>query len=117
MIETFYDEIKNIVTVVYEGNVNAVEEKQLYLKLQDLLPKCRRGFRLLVDLSPVNRVEEEAVPVIKMIMDLLNQHGLSEVIRIIPEPDKDIGFNILSIFHYGKNVKVLTCQTPEEVHW
>jgi hypothetical protein len=63
----------------------------------------------------VDNIKKEVLPVIRKIMDLLNQHGISEVIRIIPDPNKDIGFNILSIFHYDKDVKVLTCQSLEQV--
>jgi hypothetical protein len=117
MIKLSHDEKRNIVTLKYEGNVDVREAKELYLKLQTLIPKCPRGFKLLADLSLVDNIKKEVLPVIKKIMDLLNQHGISEVIRIIPDPDKDIGFNILSIFHYAKDVKVLTCQSLEQAHW
>ena len=44
---------------------------------------------------------------------------ISDIEAIIIEwekdPNKDIGFNILSIFHYDKDVKVLTCQSLEQV--
>jgi hypothetical protein len=117
MIKTSRDEKRNIVILEYEGIVDVREAKELYLKLQTLIPKCPRGFKLLADFSLVNNIEKEVLPVIKKIMDLFNQHGISEVIRIIPDPDKDIGFNILSRFHYDKDVKALTCQSLDQVHW
>ena len=117
MIKLSHDKKRNIVILSYEGNVNIKEEKELYRKLQTLIPKCHRGFKLLVDLSLVDNIKKEVLPVIKKIMDLFDQHGISEVIRIIPDPDKDIGFNILSIFHYAKDIKMLTCQSLEQVHW
>ncbi len=117
MLRLSHDEKRNIVTLAYEGNVDAREAEELYPKLLALIPKCPGGFKLLVDLSLLDKIEKEVLPVIKKIMDLFNQHGISEVVRIIPDPSKDIGFNILSIFHYDKDVKVLTCQSLEQVPW
>jgi hypothetical protein len=36
------------------------------------------------------------------------------VVRIIPDPSKDIGLNILSIVHYRGTVQVITCETALE---
>jgi len=47
-------------------------------------------------------------------MDLLNKQGVSTVVRVIPDPRKDIGFNILSLFHYRPDVQIVTCETLEE---
>jgi hypothetical protein len=33
-------------------------------------------------------------------MDLIDQHGVSFVVRVIPNPKQDIGMNILTLFHY-----------------
>lgn len=40
--------------------------------------------------------------------------GLGRVIRIIPDPDKDIGFNLLALVHYGGAIPTVTCKTPAE---
>jgi hypothetical protein len=36
------------------------------------------------------------------------------VVRVIPDPQKDIGLNILSLFHYRKRVRIVTCETLDE---
>jgi hypothetical protein len=36
------------------------------------------------------------------------------VVRVIPDPHKDIGLNILSLFHYRRGVRIVTCETLEE---
>jgi hypothetical protein len=36
------------------------------------------------------------------------------VVRVIPDPHRDIGLQIMSIFHYGGDVQILTCQTLAE---
>ena len=42
-------------------------------------------------------------------MDLLDEAGVSLVVRVIPDPKKDIGMNILSLFHYRNRPRVVTC--------
>jgi hypothetical protein len=52
----------------------------------------------------------KAVPHIRRIMDLCNQRGVAMVVRVIPDPQKDIGLNIMSLFHYKRQVRIVTCQ-------
>ena len=33
------------------------------------------------------------------------------MVRVIPDPQKDIGLNILSQFHYGPNIKLTTVES------
>jgi hypothetical protein len=44
-------------------------------------------------------------------MDALAEKGVASVTRVMPDPHKDIGFNILSQFHYGPEVQIETFQT------
>jgi hypothetical protein len=36
------------------------------------------------------------------------------VVRIIPDPRKDIGLSIMSVFHYRRGVRIVTCETLAE---
>jgi hypothetical protein len=36
------------------------------------------------------------------------------VVRVIPDPHRDIGLQIMSYFHYSGDVQILTCQTLAE---
>ena len=47
-------------------------------------------------------------------VDLCNKQGIEMVVRVIPDPQKDIGLNILSLFHYRRRVRIVTCATLEE---
>ena len=47
-------------------------------------------------------------------MDVLNKHGIKEVRRVIPDPTKDVGLNIMSLFHYRRDVKIVTYEKLEE---
>ena len=46
--------------------------------------------------------------------NFLNAQGVTEILRVIPDPAQDIGLNIMSLFHYSKEVKFLTLQFREE---
>jgi hypothetical protein len=47
-------------------------------------------------------------------MDLCDKKGAAAVVRVIPDPQKDIGLNIMSIFHFRRRVRISTCETMEE---
>jgi len=36
------------------------------------------------------------------------------VVRVVPDPHKDIGLNILSQFHYGPQIKLVTFESLAE---
>ena len=47
-------------------------------------------------------------------MELLDRNGVELVVRVIPDSTKDIGLNILMIFHYKKQPRVVTCSKMTE---
>jgi hypothetical protein len=73
------------------------------------------GFRYLADFSQLDSMGLDCVPEIGRVMELLDRAGASLTVRFMPDPGKDIGMNILTIFHYPKHLKVVTCQTLAEV--
>jgi hypothetical protein len=83
-------------------------------EIPTLLPDLRPGFRLLTDMSSLESMDLACVPYIKQLMDLCNKHGIEMVVRVIPDPQKDIGLNILSLFHYRRRVRIVTCKTLAE---
>ena len=68
------------------------------------------GFRLLTDLSGLESMDTACAPEIGAIMDLLAEKQVGTVVRVVPDPHKDIGLNILSLFHYGPEVRLITCE-------
>jgi anti-anti-sigma regulatory factor len=69
------------------------------------------GFRLLADLTELEAMDMACAPFIEKAMDLCNQKGASMVVRVIPDPRRDIGLQIMSIFHYRGDVQIFTCET------
>ncbi len=45
------------------------------------------------------------------IMDALTEKQVASVTRVMPDPHKDIGLNILSQFHYGPEIQINTFET------
>jgi hypothetical protein len=114
MFETGFDKGQNLLRMTFCGHVTADEAKQGTDQLVDLLVKTESGFRLLTDLSGLEAMDADCVPYIRDSMDALNKKGVSMVVRIIPDPRKDLGFKILSLFHYRRDIQIVTCETLEE---
>ena len=56
-----------------------------------------------------------AASYIGQIMELCADKGLASVVRVLPpEPRNDIGYAILSQFHYGPDVRIVTCDNVEQ---
>jgi hypothetical protein len=51
---------------------------------------------------------------VRRMMDMCNEKGVEMIVRVIPDPHKDIGFSILSLFHYHRQVRIVTCATLDE---
>jgi len=114
MLKTRYDQKRSILTVEFEGVVDARQAEQCYLDMQKILPKDGPGFKLLTDFTSLEQMEEDILPVVKKTMDLLNERGVKEIVRVIPSLDQDYGFNLMSLFHYSKKVRLLTVKSRKE---
>ena len=114
MFEAEFDKSKNLLRIAYTGRIEAIEVKKCLEQLQSLAPELTSGFRLLTDLTALETMDTAAVPYIRQMMDLCNQTGVALVVRVIPDPHKDIGLNILSLFHYRHDLRIVTCETLAE---
>jgi hypothetical protein len=57
----------------------------------------------------------DCVPEIGRVMEFMGQASPSLVVRFIPDTRKDFGLNILTIFHYPKHLRVVTCHNLNDV--
>jgi anti-anti-sigma regulatory factor len=105
------DEPKRLLVIRYCGVVEAEETEKGLEQIRNGLAKLQSGFRLLADLTELESMDMACAPFIEKAMDLCNQKGASMVVRVIPDPQRDIGLQIMSIFHYGGDVKIFTCET------
>ena len=103
--------------LLYLGYIQQVRTKDLQRGLEEmpaLLADLPPGFHLLVDLARLESMDPACMTQVGKVMELCDQHGVGLVIRVIPDPAKDIGLNILSIFHYPHRPQAVTCETMGE---
>lgn len=105
---------KQLLYSSYIQHVTSEEMKRAQEEVKALLAELSPGFRMLVDLSQVETIDLNSTPEIGRLMELVDQSGVGLVARVIPDPDKDIGMNILAIFHYPHHPRILTCKTMAE---
>ena len=114
MFQVEVDKSKNLLKIIYAQHVGPEDTKRVEEKIPTLVPDLRPGFRLLTDLSGLEVMDLACVPYIERMMDLCNKKGVDMVVRVIPDPHKDIGLNIMSLFHYPRRVRIVTCEALEE---
>ncbi len=114
MFQAEVDQSKNLLKISYAQHVGPEDTERGEDKIRALLADLRPGFRLLTDLTALESMDLTCVPHIKEVMDWCNKKGVEMVVRVIPDPHKDIGLNILSLFHYGRRVRLVTCETLAE---
>ncbi len=114
MIKVETDVERALLSVIYCGHVTAEEFGPALGEIEAGLAKLEPGFRLLTDLGGLEAMDYACAPLIDQAMDMINARGVSTVVRIVPDPKKDIGFRVMSYFHYGPQVNIITCETLEE---
>jgi len=102
------DRSKRLLVISVAGRVTAAEAKEAAKRVRAIVGDFAPGFRALTDYRWLESMETAAAPYIAEIMDTLASRGVSSVARVVPDPHKDIGLNILSQFHYGPAIQVMT---------
>jgi anti-anti-sigma regulatory factor len=101
---------ENLLRICYRGCVGASDVERCAEKIRAALPKMQSGYRLLVDFTELESMDESCMPHIKNIMELCDQKGVSTVVRVIPDPKRDIWLQIMPYFHYSAEVKIVSCE-------
>ena len=114
MVEVRVNNTNNVMVFTFRGIVDVQQVEELYTNIQQIISKLESGFKILTDLSLLESIDTKTHLVIENMMQLCNQHGVSKVIRVIPDSNKDIGFNIMSLFNYSPDVGIVTYQSIEE---
>ncbi len=102
------DRFRRLLRLTMSGHV-AGEQLRLGLKtIRSVVADLEPEFSVLTDLSKLELMEASCVPYIQTKMDLLRERHARTVARVIPDPHKDIGFEIMSLFHYRHEVPTAT---------
>lgn len=109
------DRVQHLLKITGEDHIAPEDARLCFERLKSLLTDIPPGFRLLSDLSGVKSMPTTTAPYIGLIMELCTEKGLQSVVRILPpERRNDVGYAILSQFHYGPDVRIITCDNVEE---
>lgn len=114
MYEVETDVERGVLRLSYHDHVTVEEVRNCRLEVEKSVAKLGSGFLVFTDLSGLERMDFECTSEIRGIMEFLKANGVGRVIRVVPDPSKDIGFSILSYFHYGATVRIQTFESFEE---
>ncbi|MFA5088918.1 MAG: hypothetical protein WC552_07785 [Candidatus Omnitrophota bacterium] len=107
---------RNQLNIIFRDHFDIRQGEQFYAQLKEMVPQLQKGFRVLTDMSSLGRIDLEAKKFLKESMELLSRSGVSEVVRIIPDQSKDIGFNIMSLFHYPPGTRIHIYRSIQEAN-
>ena len=105
------DRSKRLLVISGLHRVTAEHAKLAAQRVRELLQDVAPGFRVLADYRWLDAIDSAAARHIAEIMDICAEKGVASVTRVMPDPHKDIGLNILSQFHYGPEIKIATFET------
>ena len=105
------DRSKRLLVISAAQRVTAEQAKQAAQRARKLLQHVAPGFRVLADFRWLDSMDSGTVRHVAEIMDALTEKKVASVTRVISDPHKDIGLNILSQFHYGPEIQISTFET------
>lgn len=108
------DKEKRFLAISATGHVTKEEVEAVAKEVRELVQDVPPGLHALTDLRWMQSMDPAAAPHVAEIMETLQEKQLTSVTRIMPDPSKDIGFNILSHFHYKPNVQIFTVESLAE---
>jgi hypothetical protein len=105
------DKSKRLVVISVAGHVSAEDVQETAQKVREILIDVAPGFRALTDFRLLESMQTALRRTwLRSWMPWLRRK-VSSVLRVIPDPRKDIGLNILSQFHYGPEIRTVTFET------
>ena len=108
------DRSKRLLVISAAGQVTKKEVETVALRVREIIKEVTPGFRVLTDFRWLERMDPAAAVPLAEIRDALAAKDVAAVVRVVPDPRKDIGLNILSQFHYGPQIKLATFESLAE---
>jgi len=114
MIHVEADKSSQVLKLTYSGHVSEKELEDHLGTIKSLIETMEPGFRFLTDLGMLKLMDPSCAFSIGEIMQAANERGVAEVLRVVPDAQKDIGLMVMSRFHYDHAVRLTTYETLEE---
>ena len=101
---------ERLIKISWSGRVGSDEMRRCDEEIRVAASKMRSRFRVLVDMTDLESMDVACAPYVGSLIDLCVTSQVEHVIRVIPDPHKDIGLNIISYFHYSSKTRVTICE-------
>lgn len=108
------DAKRQVLHIAFRGSVSAADMRVGSQSLEALISRLQPGFTVLTELTGLDCMDLDCVPELTRVMDRMVAAGAGQVVRVIPDPDKDIGFTLLSLTHYRGHVPITTYPSVAE---
>lgn len=108
------NKVQRLLYLGYVQHVKPEELKSNRKNVEALLAELPPDFRLLADFGRLESMDVACTAEIGRMMEKIDQHGVGLLVRVIPDPSKDIGMDILTLFHYRQHPRVVTCRNMAE---
>ena len=108
MVTCSADDAGQILTISYSGHVTPVQMGECLEVIRERMQHVRDGFIVLADLTNLEAMDDTCATALGEIMEWCSAKGMTASVRVIPDPTKDIGFNLIALFHYQKPVRTFT---------
>src|SRR5260221_10049993 len=110
MFRTELDRSRRLLKITVAGHSTPEEARSCLDSLRSLLTDVQPPFKLFADLGDLLSMPTTSAPYITQIMESCAENGVGLVARLLPpEPSTDIGFAIITHFHYAPDVPIATC--------
>ena len=105
------DKSKRLIVISAVGHVTTGEVIEAAQKVREIVKDTAPGFRVLSDFRWLDSMQASASRHVAEIMDAVAAKKVGLIARVIPDPRRDIGLNILSQFHFGPEVQIANFET------
>lgn len=105
------DRSKRLLVISAVGHVTKAEMVAAAKQVREAIKDAEPGLHLLTDFRWLESMDSSAASEVAEIMDALTEKQVGSVTRVMPDPHKDIGLNILSQFHYDPKIRIATFET------
>ena len=105
---------KRVLLLSYVDHVTVEELRRGREDVAALSADFPEGMRILADFTQLGSMDVACAPEVGKLKELAQQKGVSAIVRVMPDPTKDIGMNILSHFHYRERPQIQTVDTMAE---
>ena len=102
MFDAIINKKGTLLVVHFSEIVDRDQTRQTVECVRQLIKNVQPSFTVITDLGRVTHMDFECTEDIGQIMDLCNTAKVARVFRVIPNEGVDIGWKILSHFHYDQ---------------